>query len=132
MVEFHPAAAMLGPDLHPAWPYRSGGRPIPLAEGIGDYVADSGSGLTHGAEYQPGVVDFRNPHRAWEFAWGIADIVTAVLGAGMILESLREWPYANGWTPWPGMRAEGRRRFPPDGTPELPMMFGLTARKPGS
>jgi hypothetical protein len=129
LVEFHPAAMMLGEDLRPAWPYRSGGRPIALPDGIEDYVAGSGEGLTHGAEYQPGVEHFRNPHPAYEFAWGVGDAATALIDAGLTLETLREWGYSNGWAPWPAMRAEGRRRLPPHGTPDVPLMFGLSARR---
>lgn len=130
VVEFHPAAAMLGADLRPTWPYRSGGKPIPLEGGIGDYVAESGDGLTHGAPYLPGVEDFRNPHAAWEFAWGIGDVVTALIGAGLVLERLEEWPYSNGCAIWPGMRRQGRRWLAPEGLPEVPLMYGLAARRP--
>jgi SAM-dependent methyltransferase len=131
LVEFHPAAMMLGEDLRPAWPYRTGGTPIHMEEGIGDYVAGSGEGLLHGAEYQPGVQDFRNPHPTAEFAWGIADVVTALLEAGLVLEALREWPYSNGCVLFPGMRQEGRRFYAPPEVPELPLMFGIVARQPG-
>ena len=129
VVEYHPAAAMLGEDLRPALPYRTGGEPIHFPVGIGDYVAESGEGLTHGAPYEPGIEDFRNPHASYEFAWGIGDVVTALLGAGLTLEALREWGYSNGWAPFPGMRMEGRRRLPPEGVPDLPLMFGLSARR---
>lgn len=129
LVEFHPAAFMLGEDLRPAWPYSTGGAPIPVPGGIGDYVARSGEGLLHGAEYQPGVEDFRNPHPTWEFAWGLADVVTALLDAGLALEALREWPYSNGCSILPGMRLEGRRYLPPPGVPDVPLMFGLAARR---
>jgi SAM-dependent methyltransferase len=129
VMEFHPAAVMLGPDLRPAWPYRTGGKPMEMTGGIGDYVADSGEGLTHGAPFEPGVQGFQNPHPSWEFAWGVADSVSAVLGAGMTLESLREWPYSNGCALWPGMRREGRRWYPPEGVPTLPLMYGFRARR---
>lgn len=131
LVEFHPAAMMLGEDLRPEHPYRTGGAPIEVRDGIGDYVADSGDGLLHGGEYQPGIEDFRNPHPTWEFAWGISDVVMALLDAGLALEVLREWPYSNGWPIFPGMRREGRRFHAPPGVPDLPLMFGVVARKPG-
>jgi SAM-dependent methyltransferase len=129
VVEFHPAAVALGPDLRPEFPYRSGGEPMKMIPGIGDYVADSGDGLTHGAPFEPGVRDFRNPHPSFEFAWGVADVVTALLGAGLSLEALREWTYANGCALWPEMRREGRRWYPPAGVPAYPLMYGFTARR---
>jgi SAM-dependent methyltransferase len=130
LVELHPAAMMQGEDLRPRFPYRSYGTAIHEPEGIGDYVAASGLGLLHGAPGEPGVQDFRNPHPTWEFAWGISDVVTALLDAGLVLEALREWPYSNGCLIHPGMRADENRRFhPPAGVPDLPLMFGVAARK---
>ena len=125
LVEFHPAAMMLGEDLRPAWPYSSGGAPIESRDGVGDYVARSGDGLLHGVEFQPGVQDFQNPQPSWEFAWGIADVVTALMDAGLALETLCEWPYSNGCVLFPAMRHEGRRFYAPPGTPDLPLMFGV-------
>ncbi len=131
LVEFHPAAAMFDEGMRLSFPYSSGGRAIPCDDGVGDYVAASGDGLLHGAEGRPGVVDFRNPHPSHEFAWGVADVVTALLEAGLALESLREWPYSNGYAPFRGMRAlPGRRWAPPEGVPEMPLMYGVAARRP--
>jgi hypothetical protein len=77
------------------------------------------------------VVDFCNPHPSHEFAWGLADVVTALLDAGLALEALREWPYSNGFAPYEGMRPlPGRRWAPPQGVPEMPLMYGVAARKP--
>lgn len=129
LVEFHPAAMMLGQDLRPRWPYSSGGGPIQSPEGVGDYVAGSGDGLLHGARYEPGMEDFQNPQPSWEFAWGIADVVGALLDAGLTLEALREWPFSNGCVLFPEMRREGRRFHAPPGIPDLPLMFGVAARK---
>ncbi len=131
LVEFHPAAAMFDERMRLVFPYSSGGRVIRCDDGIGDYVARSGDGLLHGAEYREGVVDFCNPHPSHEFAWGLADVVTALLDAGLALEALREWPYSNGFAPYEGMRPlPGRRWAPPEGVPEMPLMYGVAARKP--
>ncbi|HEX2190736.1 MAG TPA: class I SAM-dependent methyltransferase [Longimicrobiaceae bacterium] len=132
LVEFHPAAGMFDEGLRLRFPYSGGGRPMRWEEGIGDYVARSGEGLLHGAEYREGIVDFRNPHPSHEFAWGVADVVGALLAAGLALEALREWPYSNGFAPFEGMRPlPGRRWAPPEGVPALPLMYGVAARKPG-
>lgn len=131
LVEFHPAAAMFDEGMRLSFPYSSGGRAIRCEDGVSDYVAASGDGLLHGAEGRPGVVDFRNPHPSHEFAWGVADVVAALLEAGLALESLREWPYSNGYAPFRGMRAlPGRRWARPEGVPEMPLMYGVAARKP--
>jgi SAM-dependent methyltransferase len=131
LVEFHPAAMMFDERLRLRHPYSGAGEPISSENGVGDYVAGSGEGLLHGAEYQEGVVDFRNPHPSHEFAWGVADVVEALLEAGLALEALREWPYSNGCALFEGMRPlPGRRWAPPEGVPAIPLMYGLAARKP--
>lgn len=130
LVEFHPLLGMFDPDRSLHHPYSSGGAPIPVPDGIGDYVADSGDGLLHGAA--PGAVDaFRNPHPTYEFAWGMADVLQALLDAGLHLGTVREWPYSNGWKPFDDMQPDpGRRWRLPDGVPAIPLMFGLAAWKP--
>jgi hypothetical protein len=132
LVEFHPVAAMFDPEMRLVFPYSGGGAVIACPEGVGDYVAFSGEGLLHGAEYREGVVDFRNPHPSHEFAWGIADVVGALLEAGLVLETLREYPYSNGCALFAGMRPlPGGRWAVPEGVPPMPLMFGLSARRPG-
>lgn len=131
VMENHPLLHALDYDMRFVYPYSSGGRPTVFDEGIGDYVAMSGEALTHGAEYHEGVVDFVNPHPSVEFNWGLADVVTAVLDAGLVLELLREYPYTNGYKAFREMTSLPGRRFGlPEGVPNLPLMFGLVARKP--
>jgi SAM-dependent methyltransferase len=130
LMEFHPVLGMFDPDLSLRHPYSSGGAPIPFAEGIGDYVADSGAALVPG-DAADGVEGFRNPHPSHEFAWGLADVLQALLDAGLRLDTIREWTYSNGWKPFDTMQPEpGRRWRLPDGVPALPLMFGLVAHTP--
>jgi SAM-dependent methyltransferase len=130
LVEFHPVLGMFDVDLSLRHPYSSGGAPIPIAEGIGDYVAESGHGLLPG-ESTPKAEAFHNPHPTYEFAWGLGDVAQAVMDAGLRMEVLREWPYSNGWKPFTDMHPEpGRRWRLPDGVPALPLMFGLVAHAP--
>lgn len=130
-IEFHPAAMMFDDDLRLRYPYMSRGAPIEWAEGVGDYVAGSGDGLLHGAEYQEGVVGFRNPHPSRDFAWGVSDVVTALIEAGLRIEALREYPYANGCQIFRGMTPlPGRRYGMPEGYPEIPLMYAVVASKP--
>lgn len=131
LVEFHPVLGMFDPDLSLRHPYSSGGAPIPVPGGIGDYVADSEDGLLPGAGTLA-VEAFRNPHPTYEFAWGMADVLQALLDAGLHLTTVREWAYSNGWKPFDEMQPEpGRRWRLPDGIPAIPLMCGLAARKPG-
>ena len=47
------------------------------------------------------------------------------------LERFREYPYSNGARMWNRMRELPGRRFrPPAEMPELPLMWGLVARRP--
>ncbi|HEY7768677.1 class I SAM-dependent methyltransferase [Longimicrobium sp.] len=130
LVEFHPAAMMYDENLRLRFPYSSR-EPIEVQEGVGDYVAGSGEGLIAG-EQTDGAQDFRNPYRSYEIQWGTAEVAQALIGAGLRIETLREWTYSNGWSPFRGMRAEPGRRFRmPDGYPDLPLMYGVSARLEG-
>ncbi|MEO8540941.1 MAG: class I SAM-dependent methyltransferase [bacterium] len=130
LVEFHPVAMMYNDEGVRDWPYFSHGDPVTDGVGIGDYVAAAGSGLVPWG-FEEGVKDFENPIATSEFCWGIADVVTALLNAGLVLEVLREYPYANGTSRFAGsIEREGRRFYMPEGVPDLPQMYGLRARKP--
>jgi SAM-dependent methyltransferase len=55
------------------------------------------------------------------------DLVGALVAAGLRVTSLKEYPYLYfRWFPWMVRDAEGRFRLP-DGMPDLPLMFSLTA-----
>jgi SAM-dependent methyltransferase len=131
LVDFHPVLGMFDEGLRLRFPYSTGGRPVALDEGIGDYVAASGEGLVHG-EYEEGVRDFRNPHPTVEFPWGVGEVVQALIDGGLVVEVLREYLYSRGWKPFDDMRydPERRRYYMPDGVPDLPLMYAVVARKP--
>lgn len=130
LLEFHPFAMTLDPQLRPAYPYFGEGRAYPGPEGIGDYVAGSGPGLTP-MGWLPGEAEFHNPHPTAEFSWSVGEVLTAVLDAGLALEQVREYRHANGCRLYADMRALPGRRFAmPEGAMDLPLMFGLRARKP--
>ncbi len=132
LVEFHPTAMMFDNQMRLTHSYFAGSDgPVTWDDGVDDYVAASGEGLLHGGECREGIVGFRNPHRCHEFPWGIGQIVTALIGAGLLLETLREYPYSNGYLLFEGMRPEGRRYRMPEGMPDVPLMFALAARKGG-
>lgn len=130
LVEFHPFLAMLDERGERVVSHYGGGRLLSFDEGIGDYVAWAGPALTPSG-YLDGVVGFRNPHPSHEFNWGLGEVVTALLEAGLQLESLREYPYANGFPAFEGTVALPSGRFaPPEGRPSVPLMFSVSARKP--
>ena len=128
MVEFHPFAATFDYRWQHRFPY-GGGRRRELPDGVGDYVGEAGGGLTPSG-YTPGVRDFRNPHPAWLYQWGIGEVVTALTAAGMVLTELREYPWSNGERSFAEMRElAGRRMIAPASVPELPLMYGIVAQR---
>lgn len=126
-LEFHPFAMVFDQRWKPHYDYFNS---KPVQEGgVGDYVADSGDGLALAA-YAAGVEDFRNPHPSFEFQWGVGEVVTALIGAGLAIERLEEYPYANGWRGFDAMtELAGRRMAPPPSMPRLPMMYAVVAAK---
>jgi len=129
LVEFHPFAHVFDWDWSHAFPYFTGGDPDTFEHGIGDYVALSDGALSPSG-YLAGVRDFVNPHRGHEFRWGLGEVVSALLDAGLSITALREYPYANGAKLFERMRERpGKRMIPPEDVPSLPLMFGLTAAR---
>ena len=129
LVDFHPAADVFGENFEPTHDYPSGGEPLPLEEGVGDYVAASGGGLTP-AGFVPGTEDFANPEPANLYRWGLGEVVSAIAAAGLRITALEEYPYSNGERHFARMRElPGRRMVPPEGVPKLPLMYGLRAEK---
>ncbi len=130
LVEFHPFAVIFDENWRPGgYPYSGGGQPFSTDEGIGDYVAISGPALAPSG-YLTGIENFRNPHPGHEFAWGLGDILSAVLDAGLRLTVFREYPYMNGDRMFADMRSlPGNRWAAPEHVPNIPLMFGLAAEK---
>jgi SAM-dependent methyltransferase len=129
IVEFHPFAGIFEDDWTLEYPYFGGGEPITWEEGIGDYVAGSGESLAPSG-YLEGIANFVNPHPSIEFQWGIGDLITALIKAGLAISSFKEYPYSNGAKLFTGMReGEGGRMYPPAELPSLPLMYSLAATK---
>lgn len=126
-VEFHPLVWSFGPgfmankdDYFEEQPFR---------EPVGDYVAASGEAL--GAVVGEGAVETVENHvPATAYQYGVGQVVTALAEAGLRLEVLREYPFANGCRVHPELVPEAGRRFVmPAGRPRIPLMFGLRVRK---
>jgi SAM-dependent methyltransferase len=129
LVEFHPAFMMLedGWVLH--YDYM-GGTHVEFDEGIGDYIALTGSAAEID-ELEEGVKDFANPHPGVEYQWGIADIVMALVSAGLTLTAVQEYNYSNGFKMLPDMRDLGNRQYamPEDKPQNFPLMLSIIAEK---
>jgi SAM-dependent methyltransferase len=129
LVDFHPAAEIFDEDWNHARDYPSGGEPLLLEEGVGDYVADSDGGLTP-AGFVEGASGFENPEKAHLFRWGLGKIVTALAAAGLRITALEEYPYTNGERNFARMRErQGKRMVPPQDIPTIPLMYGIRAER---
>jgi SAM-dependent methyltransferase len=125
LMEFHPMFGVFEEGWRLTYSYM-GGTHIEFG-GVGDYVADTADSPFG---FEAGMTDYRNPHPSHEFCWGIADIVTPLLNAGLRLCVLREYPYSNGSKRFPDMRRlPGRRYGMPEGMPSIAMMLGIVAEK---
>lgn len=129
LVDFHPAADIFDEDWNHVRDYPSEGEPLFLDEGVGDYVAASGEGLTP-AGFVDGVRDFENPESCHLFRWGLGELVTSLAEAGLSIMALEEYPYANGERNFGGMRElRGKRMVPPEHIPKVPLMYGIRAER---
>ena len=123
-VEFHPLCWSIGADLGLTGDDYFA--EAPFLSPVGDYVAQSGSGL--GAS--EGAIPGENSVPAASYQYGLAQIVEALLRAGLLLETLREYPYANGCRTHASLvPAPGRRWVWPEGMARTPLMFALSARR---
>ena len=101
--------------------------PIVEEEGVTDYVGEA----LAPSGFERGVEGFTNPERAYSFQWPAAAIMQALIDAGMSLNVVREYPYANGCELFEGMqRTPGNRYTLPGHMPSLPLMLGLRAQQP--
>lgn len=125
-VEFHPIV----------WSFDEAARPAkddyfargPYDEPVGDYVAVAGDAL---GAVGPAVPAGENTIVARSFQYTLAETTTALAGAGLVLETLAEWPHANGARVTPALvRGPGRTWVWPAGVARLPVMFGLVLRRP--
>jgi SAM-dependent methyltransferase len=129
LLEFHPFSMIFDWDWSHTFPYFTEGTPISYEHGVGDYVALSGGALSPSGHLD-GVQNFVNPHPGHEFLWGVGEIATAMLDAGLTIVTLREYPYSNGGKLFDGMRELlGKRMVPPEGKPSFPLMLGVVARR---
>ncbi len=129
VMDFHPVAMMLDENWCTKFPYFGDGSPVVGAEGVQDYVADTEALLAPGG-YHEGVTDYVNPHAEYSFSWSMGQIVTAVIRAGLQITQFVEYPFSNACALGNGMTVDkGRRLYAPESVGDLPLMFGLAAKK---
>lgn len=124
-VEYHPVFHMFEEGWVLAYP-GLGGAPLRFEAGVVDYLAEAG-GTPSG--FEAGVTEFRNPYPTFEHNWGVGDIVGALLGAGLRLTGLREYPYSNGLKRYDMRRLSDLRFAMPEGMPDIPLMLSFVAGK---
>ena len=129
LVEFHPVMFIFNWDWQIEDPYFGMGNPVSLEHGIGDYVALAGPALTPSG-WEEGTTGFVNPHPGHEFQWTTAEVIQALIDAGLQLRTFREYPFMNGAKLFNDMRdVEGGRTVPPERLPSLPLMFGIVVER---
>lgn len=122
LAEFHPLLNSFGPT-----PTAEAGTPLVLRH---DYLAGRGA-IRRDATYTytdgPPV---EGATESVEWMHGLGEVVTALTGAGLVIELLREdeeLPFPR----WPEMvRTESGRWRLPDAAPRVPLLFALRARRP--
>ncbi len=123
LLEMHPLLLMFEKDWTLKFPYSSKGTVLQFEEGMGDLVKHPDGDLQDVQEYV-------NPHPSYEFSWGIGEVVTALLAAGLTLTALQEYQYAYTNDAYERMRkiSEGKW-LPPEELPSLPLRYGVSAQK---
>jgi SAM-dependent methyltransferase len=118
-VDYHPEGGAYNERFERDWP-STGGVRMTVEEGIQDYESFSAGVAT----------DFANPHRSHDFVHSVAEIVGALLDAGLRLDALRDWPWANGSRRFEAAEDLGDGRWgTPPGTPPMPLMYGIAATR---
>lgn len=124
-IDYHPVFTLFDEQMERKYAYFTNGKAITWDDGVGDYVAGFDPALA-----KVGVQNFKNPHRVHEFLWGVGEIVSALLEAGLALTSLKEYPYTQDFKPYEHMQRLDSRWYLPTDQPTIPLMFSITAQKP--
>jgi SAM-dependent methyltransferase len=122
VIEFHPLLYSLG-----VVPPADGSQELLLRN---DFLSGRGAekrDATYTYTDGPALADARV---AYEWRHEIADVVNALVAAGLVVELLRESD-ALPWPRWPGMvRGDDGWFRLPDDSPRIPLLYALRARKP--
>jgi len=119
ITEIHPVAQAFEPEgvapgeLRLAYPYWE--HPEPLAFPVAGSYADPKAKIATPTEY------------GWDH--GLGEIVTALVEAGLRIESLREYPFVAWKLDFLVEAEDGSWRLPPETPGELPLFFSILASK---
>jgi 2-polyprenyl-3-methyl-5-hydroxy-6-metoxy-1,4-benzoquinol methylase len=80
-----------------------------------------------GTYTDPDAPTVHNQTEEWQHP--LSEVVNAVIGAGLVLELLDEYDHQV-YQQWPFMEKDGSVYRMPQGTPRLPLLYSLRARKP--
>jgi len=128
-IDFHPFSMVFDEHFEITYPYFAGGEPLTWDDGVGDYVGLAGDALAPSG-FIEGKTKYDNPHPVHEFQWGTAETLQALINSGMSIDLTREYPYSNGAKLFEDLiEVEGHRFTRPEGQPNLPLMWGVVARK---
>jgi SAM-dependent methyltransferase len=134
LIEFHPLIGLLDGALTADWKQANdymGGTHYRYEVGVGDYVAEAGGSSTNTGQTVANDTPWQNPHPSHEFSWGVGEVVSALINAGLRITALHEYPYCNGFKPYPSMlELPGRRMKFSEDMPLMPLMFAVCANKP--
>jgi SAM-dependent methyltransferase len=115
LIEGHPTMTMFDEELRFAYPYFSRPEPIVLPPVQGTY-ADPAATYTN--------TEYSWPH-------DLAEVINAVIGAGLVLDELREYAHVV-WKALSCLVEEAPQRWVmPADRPQLPLMFSIRAHRPG-
>jgi SAM-dependent methyltransferase len=120
ITEIHPVAQVFENEgvqpgeLHLAYPYWE--HREPLAFPVQGSYADRTANFPGRTEY------------GWDHSLG--EIVTALIDAGLVIRSLREYPFVDWKLDFLTEAPDGTWRLPPESQGELPLFFSLLATKP--
>ncbi|MFC7466350.1 class I SAM-dependent methyltransferase [Brachybacterium sp. GCM10030252] len=119
--DVHPMLETIGEDvtdgLRIQQPYFERPEPMTWDDDV-SYVAapEGGPAITHGVNHQ------------WNHS--LSEIITAVLQAGLVLDSFEEYAHSD-WAPWPELMVQDGDRYRLREDPDrLPMQFVLAAHRP--
>ena len=128
-IDFHPFSMVFDEHFKIAYPYFADGKPLTWDDGVGDYVGMSGEALAPSG-FVEAETKYNNPHPVHEFQWGTAEVLQALIDAGLNIEVTREYPYSNGAKLFEDLvEVEGHRFTRPEEKPNLPLMWGVVAQK---
>jgi len=123
-----PGGAFHVVDMHPALWVFDDERDMPSLEVRYSYFDRSPLRFEEHGSYAVPDADFHA--ESYSFQHTFEEILGALIGEGLVIESLREYPkLAWQYVPFMVQDCEGFWTLPAE-MPEIPMMFALTARKP--